>query len=97
VLGPLDVREPCEGLTTLDVPKDISPENAIKLAYDFARDLRYRGAADGQLAMHLTQWVEPFASTPLYRYLRAGFIAGYNCDTLPWRREIEATQIQKRE
>lgn len=74
----------------MDVPKDLSPENAIKTAYDFARNLRYSGAVDEHLDEHLTQWVEPFASTLLYRYLRAGFVAGYNCDKLPWRREIDA-------
>ncbi len=74
----------------MDVPPNLSPENAIKLAYDFARNLRFQGAVDEHLNAQLVQWVESYVDSPLYIYLRAGFRAGYVFEILPWRREIEA-------
>ena len=73
------------------IKEGTSPEMAIKLAYDFARGLRGKGAAESDFAEHLQGLVEtPYADSPLLLYVRAGFTAGYFYEMLPWRRQIEA-------
>ena len=78
-------------LVTMDIPKSCSPEAAIKLAYDFAKNLTASDVADAHLSEHLDMWVErPYRANPLLPYIRAGFSAGYQGKPLPWRRDIEA-------
>jgi hypothetical protein len=73
------------------IAPDTSPEAAIKLAYDYARTMRRTGAADSDLEADVLELVEtPYRESPVLRYLRAGFIAGYRGTSLPWVREIDA-------
>ena len=77
----------------MDIKPDTSPELAIKIAYDFAKTLRSKGATDRQIADQLDIWVEkPFRTSVQLIYARAGFTAGYHWEMLPWRREIEASE-----
>ena len=75
----------------MQIAPNTSPEAAIKIAYDYARALRRSGAAEGDLAAEVAGLVEtPHRDSPLLRYLRAGFIAGYRGVNLPWVKEIDA-------
>jgi hypothetical protein len=75
----------------LIINENVSPELAIKLAYDFARSLRATSAPEADFAENVQKLVEtPYAGSPLLLYIRAGFKAGYFYETLPWRRQIEA-------
>jgi hypothetical protein len=70
-----------------------SAEAAIKIAYDFARGLRRSGARDHELEQELFAFVDtPHRNSPLLRYIRAGFAAGYRGTALPWVREIDALE-----
>jgi hypothetical protein len=79
-------------LGKLEIDSNASPEIAIKLAYDHARRLRGAGRHENEFAAQVALHVEqPFHDNPLLIYVRAGFSAGYFFDSLPWRREIEAS------
>ena len=82
------------GVTNMEIGS-VSPELAIKIAYDFGRRLRSEGAQEADLSRELEKWVErPYRDTPLILYIRGGFVAGFNFAALPWRREIEAQATQ---
>jgi hypothetical protein len=69
---------------------ETSPELAIKLAYDYGRDVRQGGAAADELARLLGQRIDlPFKDSPLLRYVRIGFSAGFEGEALPRRRHID--------
>jgi hypothetical protein len=77
----------------MQITPGTSPEAAIKIAYDFARGLRRSGAHDHELQQELFAFVDtPHRNSPLLRYLRAGFAAGYRGTALPWVREIDALE-----
>ena len=91
---PVVTRRDWVGTLTVEILKETSPELAIKIAYDFAKGLRVKGAQDEGLSALLVEWVkQPFAESPLLPYIRAGFTAGFNSGALPWRRQIEAAEL----
>lgn len=74
----------------MEIKTGTSPELAIKIAYDFARSLRAKGATEEQFRDQLEIWVEKqHATSPIIRYIRAGFAAGYTWQQLPWKRQID--------
>jgi hypothetical protein len=75
---------------TFEIIKETSPELGIKIAYDFARNLRAEGAVPEQFRNILESMVEePFAGTSILPYIRCGFAAGFYYSSLPWRRDID--------
>jgi hypothetical protein len=84
-----------KGGCIVQVNSTTSPEQAIKIAYDFARNLRINGVAAADLPHLLANNVEkPYSACRLLIYLRAGFVAGFDGQALPWRREIEAKGLE---
>lgn len=79
------------GELLLDIGSDTSPELAIKIAYDFGRNLRTKGAEEEDFSKLLVECVQqPHGEGPLLPYIMAGFTAGFHYQSLPWRRQIEA-------
>lgn len=86
------VSKPSVIAPPLTITENLSPELAIKMAYDFARRLRMTGWTESDFPECLGRLVEAhYCASPLLIYIRAGFSAGYFYDSLPWRRQIEAT------
>jgi len=86
------------GTLNVEILKQTSPELAIKIAYDFARGLRIKGAQEDALSSLLDTWVNtPFEHNELLRYIKAGFIAGFRFESLPWKRQIDAQQSLERD
>ena len=79
------VRQGLDGLAVT------SPELAIKIAYDFGRNLRIEGAEVDELPELIAAHIDrPLADSVVRVYARAGFIAGFHFASLPWRREVDA-------
>ena len=75
----------------MQINETTSPELAIKIAYDFGRNLRARGAEPDVYDQLESECVDqPYSGNPLLKYIRAGFKAGFNYEGLPWRRQIDA-------
>lgn len=78
----------------MDISPTTSPELAIKIAYDYARNLRAQGAEQTVFPQLVTECVDgPYADSPLLKYIRAGFKAGFASNSLPWRRQIESGEL----
>jgi hypothetical protein len=74
----------------VQITNQTSPEDAIKIAYDFARSLRVQGASVVDLPLLLGKWVEEvYRHDPRLTYIRGGFVAGFHFAPLPWRRHID--------
>lgn len=74
----------------MEIDGNTSPELAIKIAYDSARRMRNGGADPDTLPNLLKEFVEdPYRTSTLLTYIRAGFCAGFRCEGLPWRRQID--------
>ena len=84
------LRRDWVGTLNVEILKNTSPELAIKIAYDFGRSLRMKEADASNLPALLNKWVTvPFEDNPLKKYIKAGFLAGFNFQPLPWKRQIE--------
>ena len=87
---PTRLRRDWVGTLNVEILKNTSPELAIKIAYDFGRSLRMKEADGDGLPALLNKWVTvPFGESPLHKYIKAGFLAGFNFDSLPWKRRID--------
>lgn len=87
---PARLKREWVGTLNVEILKNTSPELAIKIAYDFGRSVRMKEADGDNLPTMLKQWVTvPFSDNPLHKYIKAGFLAGFNFEPLPWKRRID--------
>lgn len=76
-------------IVTINPTANTTPQDAVEMAYEFARSLRMTGwtTADGDFARSL--WVQrEFGKSPLLPYLLAGFNAGYMEGVKPLASEL---------